>query len=144
MLFGALFSSYILLRVGAHEWPHGMLNVPIGTLNTVVLITSSITVVMSWVSCKLGQFGRFRVYQACTLLCALTFLVVKSFEYHDKWTHYEVILKDGKSMSGHIDGSPMFLTLTRLKDPNHPAKEIVFHPDAPKGAHGAGKAESAP
>src|SRR6266581_6552357 len=77
MLFGALFSSYILLRVGAHEWPHGMLNVPIGTLNTVVLITSSITVVMSWVSCKLGQFGRFRVYQACTLLCALTFLVVK-------------------------------------------------------------------
>ena len=30
MLFGALFSSYILLRVGALEnlWPHGWLNVP--------------------------------------------------------------------------------------------------------------------
>src|SRR3989449_845194 len=94
MLFGALFSSYILLRVGAKEWPRGMLNVPIGTVNTVVLITSSITVVMSWVSCKLGQFNRFKVYQACTILLALTFLVVKSFEYSDKWKHYDLRFKD--------------------------------------------------
>ena len=38
MLFGALFSSYILLRVGSPDWPQGMLSVPIGTLNTFVLI----------------------------------------------------------------------------------------------------------
>ena len=52
MLFGALFSAYILLRVGAPEgyWPHGWLNVPIGTVNTLVLITSSITTVMAWAS----------------------------------------------------------------------------------------------
>ena len=52
MLFGALFSSYILLRVGAEpaNWPHGLLNIPIGTFNTAVLITSSITVVMAWAS----------------------------------------------------------------------------------------------
>ena len=33
MLFGALFSSYILLRVGTPEgyWPHGWLNIPVGT-----------------------------------------------------------------------------------------------------------------
>ena len=31
MLFGALFSSYVLLRVGSDFWPHGLLNVPIGT-----------------------------------------------------------------------------------------------------------------
>ena len=29
MLFGALFTSYILLRVGAPEWPHGELNIPL-------------------------------------------------------------------------------------------------------------------
>ncbi len=36
MLFGALFSSYILLRVGAAPgtWPHGLLNIPLGTVNT--------------------------------------------------------------------------------------------------------------
>ena len=27
MLFGALFSTYIILRLGAAEWPHGELNV---------------------------------------------------------------------------------------------------------------------
>ena len=47
MFFGALFSSYILLRVGAAPgmWPHGWLNVPLGTTNTIVLIASSITTV---------------------------------------------------------------------------------------------------
>ena len=49
MLFGALFSAYILLRVGATPgtWPKGLLNVPLGTLNTIVLIVSSVTVVMA-------------------------------------------------------------------------------------------------
>ncbi len=108
MLFGALVSSYILLRVGATEWPHGLLNVPIGTFNTVVLITSSITVVMAWVSCKMNQFSKFKLYQACTVLLALTFIVIKSFEYHDKFTHYEihlhdqVILSDGKVIWGNV------------------------------------------
>src|SRR6185436_13754242 len=76
MLFGALFSSYILLRVGSAEgtWPHGLLNIPIGTLNTVVLITSSITVVMAWASLKLNNFRNFKIYQAFTILLAMTFV----------------------------------------------------------------------
>ena len=52
MLFGALFASYILLRVGSLSWPEGaaILNVPMATFNTVVLISSSVTMVMSWAS----------------------------------------------------------------------------------------------
>src|SRR5439155_12688768 len=89
MLFGALFSSYILLRVGAEvgTWPHGLLNIPIGTLNTIVLITSSVTVVLAWASLKMNQLGRFRLFQTGTVLLAMTFVVIKSFEYHDKFTH---------------------------------------------------------
>jgi cytochrome c oxidase subunit III len=104
MLFGALFSSYILLRVGAPEgyWPHGWLNVPIGTANTLVLITSSITTVMAWASCKMNQFGRFKFYHACTILLALTFVGIKSYEYHDKFTHYSIKLADGKIADGHL------------------------------------------
>ncbi len=104
MLFGALFSAYILLRVGAAAgtWPHGLLNVPLGTINTLVLITSSITVVMAWVSLKLNQFGRFKVYQGVTLLCALGFLGIKSFEYKDKFSHYEIVRTDGKIVDGHL------------------------------------------
>src|SRR6516165_10865716 len=104
MLFGALFSSYILLRVGAPEgfWPRGWLNVPIGTANTIVLITSSITTVMAWASCKMNQFGRFKLFHACTLCLALTFVGIKSYEYHDKFTHYSIKLADGKIADGHL------------------------------------------
>ncbi len=104
MLFGALFSAYILLRVGAApgEWPHGLLNVWLGMTNTIVLIVSSITVVMAWASLKMKNFGRFRMFQAITLLCAMTFIGIKSYEYHDKFTHYEVQLNDGRIADGHL------------------------------------------
>jgi cytochrome c oxidase subunit 3 len=104
MLFGGLFSAYILLRVGADPgaWPRGLLNVPLGFVNTLVLITSSITVVLAWAALKMKDFSKFRKYQAITLLCALGFLVIKSFEYHDKFTHYEVIKKDGQVIDGHL------------------------------------------
>ena len=62
MLFGALFSTYILLRVGAPEWPHGELSVPLGTINTVILISSSVTMVMAWASLKMNNWGKHRLY----------------------------------------------------------------------------------
>jgi len=130
MLFGALFSSYILLRVGATPgtWPHGLLNIPIGTFNTTVLITSSITVVMAWASLKMGNFGKFKLYQAITLLCALGFLTITTFEYRDKFTHYEVWKKDGTRMTGHIDGTPWFWKTETLKEKK--IDSITLHPDA--------------
>ncbi len=147
MLFGALFSSYILLRVGAPPgtWPHGLLNIPIGTFNTTVLISSSITVVMAWASLKMGHFGKFRFYQAITLLCALSFLTIKTFEYRDKFTHYEVWKTDGTRLTGHIEGSPWFWNTATLKQKN--LDHVTVHPDAhhyaePMPAHGvAVKAE---
>ncbi|MCA9416316.1 MAG: cytochrome c oxidase subunit 3, partial [Candidatus Omnitrophica bacterium] len=50
MLFGALFSAYVLLRVGAETWPLGrdVLNIWLALVNTVVLITSSVTMVLAW------------------------------------------------------------------------------------------------
>ncbi|MBI5800950.1 MAG: heme-copper oxidase subunit III [Verrucomicrobia bacterium] len=94
MLFGGLFSAYILLRVSSDLWPHGMVSIPVGTFNTFVLIASSVTVVMSWASLKLGKLADFKKYMALTILCALGFLSVKSFEYYAKFTHYDVWFKD--------------------------------------------------
>ena len=75
MLFGALFSSYVVLRVGASAWPYGasILSVPIGTFNTFVLISSSVTMVFAWVSLKLKDLGKFKMYLGITILLALTF-----------------------------------------------------------------------
>src|SRR5215216_3086109 len=76
MLFGALFASYILIRTGAPSWPRGdtMLNVPLATVNTIVLITSSVTMVMAWASLKRNDFGKFRLFQALTVLAGFGFL----------------------------------------------------------------------
>lgn len=86
MLFGGLFSTYVLLRIGATDWPLGstLLNVPIGAFNTAVLIGSSVTMVMAHASLRLDDFGKYRTYMGATILLALTFLAVKSYEYYEK------------------------------------------------------------
>ncbi len=89
MLFGALFSTFIILRTGATVWPHGyeVLNIPMGALNTVLLITSSVTIVMSWASLKLKEFGKYKLYMGLTVVLSCVFLVVKYFEYQAKFHH---------------------------------------------------------
>jgi cytochrome c oxidase subunit 3 len=104
MLFGGFFSAYVLLRVGAPDglWPRGWLNVPLGTLNTILLITSSITITFAWAALRSNQFGRFKVFLGTTILLAITFLGIKSFEYRDKLTHYQVTLNSSRVVDGHL------------------------------------------
>jgi cytochrome c oxidase subunit 3 len=83
MLFGALFSAYIILRSGSVEWPHGELNVWLGMFNTFVLITSSVTMVMAWASLKLHDWAKHRLFLILTVALSCVFLVVKYFEYSE-------------------------------------------------------------
>ena len=141
MLFGALFSSYILLRVGAPDgfwpdiatgWPHGLLNIPIGTFNTAVLIISSVTVVMAWTALKQNEFAKFRRFMCLTLLCALGFLCIKTYEYNEKFTHYVIRLKDGTALTGHLDidgKSPRFWTLATVE--KQKLESVKVHVDIP-------------
>lgn len=162
MLFGALFSAYILLRVGAldgiwpevkNAWPHGLLNIPIGTFNTAVLITSSVTVVFAWAALKMNNFARFRTCMVITIVCALGFLSIKSFEYNEKFTHYELRLKDGKAFTGHLEVNgkhPGFwdfgsiYNLARLTEEKVEKVKFVADPPKPKpGEKHEGKHEHA-
>lgn len=90
MLFGALFSSLVLLRTGAESWPNAqeILNVPLATLNTMVLIASSVTMVMSWAALKMGNLSRYRLWMGLTILCAVGFMVIKAIEYGSKFEHH--------------------------------------------------------
>jgi cytochrome c oxidase subunit III len=91
MLFGALFSSYVLLRTGAAPgtWHYGKeyLNVWLAMLNTAVLIGSSVTMVMSWASLKLNDFKKYRFYMGLTFLAGVGFLIIKAIEYTTKFHH---------------------------------------------------------
>ncbi len=87
MLFGALFSAYVLLRVAAPIWDNSILNIPMATINTVVLITSSVTMIMSWVSLKMKNLEKYKLYMGLTILCSVVFLIIKYFEYSSKFEH---------------------------------------------------------
>jgi heme/copper-type cytochrome/quinol oxidase subunit 3 len=106
MLFGALFSSYILLRIGSVEWPHHVLDVPLATVNTAVLITSSITMVMSWASLMIKDFKKYRIYMGATILLGFGFLIIKYFEY----THH---FQSGE-LPSHSTFFAIYFTMTGL------------------------------
>jgi heme/copper-type cytochrome/quinol oxidase subunit 3 len=106
MLFGALFSTYIILRTGAPEWPRGHLNVWLGMFNTFVLIGSSVTMVMAWATLKLHDWAKHRLYLALTLLLSGVFLVVKYFEYADHFNKGEY--------PSHDNFTGIYFTLTGL------------------------------
>jgi len=90
MLFGGLFSAYIMLRLSDPNWANygqTALNIPLATLNTAVLITSSVTMVMSWVALKMNDIKKYSMYMGLTLLCSFGFLVIKYIEYTAKFDH---------------------------------------------------------
>src|SRR5215210_5270917 len=96
MLLGGLFSAYVFLRLDAPpgHWPHGLLNVPVGTMNTAVLIASSVTVVMAWASLKMRKLTRYKIYMGITILCGVIFLAVKlAYEWPEKFKHFGVRIK---------------------------------------------------
>ena len=90
MLFGALFSTLILLRTSAPVWPHGweVLNVPLATVNTFVLIASSVTVVLAWANLRLGELKKGKLFLLLTLLCGFGFMIIKAIEYGTKFSHH--------------------------------------------------------
>jgi cytochrome c oxidase subunit 3 len=96
MLFGGLFSAYVFLRLDAAPgaWPHGLLNVPVGTMNTAILIASSVTVVLAWAALKMRQFARYQIYMTLTIICGVIFLVVKlAYEWPQKFEHFGAFIK---------------------------------------------------
>ena len=86
MLFGGLFSAYVFLRNGVPDWPDAadLLNVPLATINTFVLLTSSVTAAAGWTALKKGSLRGFRISFLATALLGLAFLAIKSYEYYEK------------------------------------------------------------
>lgn len=90
LLFGGLFLIYAVYRqmhgadfhVAAEE-----LNVAMGVTNTVVLLSSSLTMVLAVGALQRGRTGRSLGFLTATLLLACVFLVIKFFEWSAKYHH---------------------------------------------------------
>ena len=87
LLFGGLFCAYAIFRAWYPEMfvnAHRELNQVLGAINTLVLITSSLTMALSIHSLQINKSKRAAGYLALTLLFATIFLVIKYFEYSHK------------------------------------------------------------
>src|SRR5207248_539502 len=88
MFFGGLFCSYLIYR---YWYPNEFglasraLSLPIGTINTAVLICSSLTVALSIRAAQLGKRQLLVTLLLLTMLFGVVFLCIKGYEWHDEY-----------------------------------------------------------
>src|SRR5690242_10437047 len=85
VIFGGLLGSYLFHRLGHPEFGDyaSHTNTWIGAFNTFVLLSSSFTAVLAHAAAEHGDGKKAARYLVFTIGGALTFIIVKSFE----WTH---------------------------------------------------------
>jgi cytochrome c oxidase subunit 3 len=88
MFFGGLFLAYVIYRTKfpeAFALASNHLNWKLGGVNTIVLIVSSLTMALAVYYAQTGKRRPQVMYLVVTLLLGVTFLVIKGFEYADKF-----------------------------------------------------------
>lgn len=87
LLFGGLFVAYAVYRAWNPDMfhnAHKALDLTLGTINTVVLISSSLTMALAIRSIQLDRKRTSWYFLLATIALALVFLVIKYFEYSHK------------------------------------------------------------
>jgi cytochrome c oxidase subunit 3 len=113
-LFAGLFALYVAYRLMYHdEFSAGVAhnNQLFGTINTLVLLTSSLTVALAIAALRAGRPKRVGLLLLLTLLLASAFLVIKGFEYSH---HFAEGIYPGTSYQfAELDtrGAKLFFTL---------------------------------
>ena len=93
LFFGGLFMAYILYR---HLYPDAFAigsrhtDLLYGTLNTAILLTSSLTMALAVHAARESQTKSIVRYLVLTIVFAVGFLVVKGFEYHEDFVDHLV------------------------------------------------------
>jgi cytochrome c oxidase subunit 3 len=140
LMFGGLFCAYAVYRHNnpeVFEYAHQWLNKTLGAVNTIVLITSSLT--MAW-GVRLAQLGKQRGLIICLILTILGgygFMAIKSIEYKTKWEHNLGLGRANMYRPG-IAGT------NDIPGGGEPAIGRPEHGGAGEPAHGGGGAGEAP
>jgi len=90
LLFGTLFLAfgvYLFRFTWQFRQGSGHLDIPIGTVNTAILLTSSLTMALSIAALQRGGKALAIKLLWATIACALAFLVIKGFEWEGKFAH---------------------------------------------------------
>ncbi|HLX38290.1 MAG TPA: cytochrome c oxidase subunit 3 [Candidatus Binataceae bacterium] len=83
LVFGGLITSFVLYQFahGGFAADAAHVNWRFGAFNTLVLVTSSMTMIMALASARADNRARVRIFLLLTVLLGCTFLCVKGFEY---------------------------------------------------------------
>ncbi|MBE1561617.1 cytochrome c oxidase subunit 3 [Nonomuraea africana] len=85
MFFAALFAMYFTIRsvsIGdGKAWPDAHLNVPFSTVNTIILVLSSVTCQLGVWAAEKGQVGKLRFWYFVSFLMGAVFVGGQIYEY---------------------------------------------------------------
>jgi cytochrome c oxidase subunit III len=93
MFFGGLFLAYVVYRSrypAAFSAASHSLDVLLGGINTAVLIGSSLTMALAIWAAQVNRRKGIVLFLLLTIALGSTFLVIKTFEYADKFEHHHV------------------------------------------------------
>ncbi len=104
MFFTGLIGSYIVLRLGATSWPKPgeILNTPLLGLNTLVLLSSSLTMALALHAAQQDCQGALKRNLLLTAALGTSFLLIKGYDYVHMW-------HKGFTISSSLFGSCYYL-----------------------------------
>jgi cytochrome c oxidase subunit III len=114
MFFGGLFAGYTVYRIAypaAFEAASRHLDIVLGTLNTGILLTSSLTMALAVRCAQTGKRRSTVVFLIVTMLLGGAFLSIKGLEYYQKYTDHFVPGASFSFPGPHARGAEMFFYL---------------------------------
>jgi cytochrome c oxidase subunit 3 len=114
LFFGGLFATYMIYRSWypeAFTAASREMVVWAGTTNTVVLITSSLTMALAVRAAQMGQRGLLMALLVATMALGCVFLGIKAFEYYTEFTEHHVPGLDFQFEKEHFQHAQLFFSL---------------------------------
>jgi cytochrome c oxidase subunit III len=93
LFFGGLFACYTIYRAwypDAFAAASRSIDITLGATNTVVLITSSLTMALAVHAAQAGKRNLLMIFLVITMLLGVVFLGIKSVEYYQKFVEHHI------------------------------------------------------
>lgn len=104
MFFGALISTYLVYRGRSVQgpYPEELLNIPVTTVSTFVLLMSSLAMVLAVAAAKRHELRQTRTWLGVTVIMGAVFLGFQAYEY----AHF---IGSGLTLSVNLFGSTFYV-----------------------------------
>ncbi len=105
LIFGSLIVAYLYVRVSSNSWPIASEthNVLLGMTNTIILLTSSLTMILGLYFIRLGDIRNLKICLGSTFALGCSFLAIKlGFEW-------PTLIRSGFTINSGLPASSYFV-----------------------------------